>query len=695
MLELSTCETGRRFAQRLLEKEYLMPKPYRRATIWILGVFLLCLVFPTAALAQGSPDIVWQADSAGKAIAFSSDGNMLLSGVNLWHASDGILIRTFVLPYNGGGVNTVALSPDGQFAAIGIQAFNQNLDLFHVADGAVIHGRISAHSNGTTSVAFSPDGQFLASGGRDGTVKLWHVPDMTLIRTLNEGAGYGPRVFAVVFSRDGQMVAAGGQGGVQLFRVSDGTLLQTLSGASSTLSLAVSPDGQILAAGSNATDQYGQCVDCSIKMWRISDGALLQTIDGNNNGIISIAFPPDQQVIAAGSGDRVYDGVVRFWRLSDGSLLRFFNQDPNNGASYVTSVTYSPDGSLFAFARADGLVVVSHNPFSAPAGTPTPTPTPEPTATPAGTPISTPTPVPTATPVATPTPTPTPEPTATPEAGPTTTPMPTATPDGTPRPPPPQPLNISTRSMVQGNDSALIGGFILSGLDSKRVAIRAIGPSLGANGAPEALNDTTLDLYDSSGHLLTSNDNWRDSQPAEIEATGIAPGNDLESAIVTTLAGNAAYSAVVRGKDGAAGLALVEVYDLRMESDSKLANISTRGFVGTDDQVMIGGFIVGGASADRTRIVVRAIGPSLGQLGVANALQDPTLSLYDGNGNVMATNDNWRDGQQSEVLAAGLAPTDDRESALFDSLSPGAYTVIVAGKGGTIGVGLVEAYNVQ
>ena len=333
---------------------------------------LLLAAFVRSVSGQGSPDIVWQADNGGKAIAFSADGSMLLSGTKLWRASDGILIRTFTLPYNGSGVNAVALSPDGQFAAIGIQAFNQNLDLFRVTDGALLRGRITAHNNGTTSVAFSPDGQLLASGGRDGTAKLWHLPDMTLVRTFNGGPGYQARVFAVLFSQDGQILAVGGQGGVQLFRVSDGTLIQPLNGASSTLSLAISPDDQLIAAGSNATDQYGQCTDCSIKTWRISDGALLQTIDGNNNGIISVAFSPDQQVIAAGSGDRVYDGVVRFWRLSDGMLLRFFNQDPNNVYSYVTGVAYSPDGSLFAFGRADGHIVVARNPFAMPEPTPIP-----------------------------------------------------------------------------------------------------------------------------------------------------------------------------------------------------------------------------------------------------------------------------------------------------------------------------------
>jgi WD40 repeat protein len=376
MSDLSKLVPGRRSTPCLLKKPD--SRFHLVTVIATIGVLFLCFSAPKAALAQGNPDIVWQAAAAGKAIAFSADGQMLLSGTRLWHAADGTLIRTFVLPYTGNGAVAVALSPDGQFAAIGIQAFNQNLDLFRVSDGALIRGRITAHNNGTTSVAFSPDGQFLASGGRDGTAKLWHLPDMTLVRTFNEELGYQPRVFAVVFSHDGQMLAVGGQGGVQLLRVSDGQLLRALDGASSTLCLALSPDGQFIAAGSNAIDQYGQCADCSIKTWRISDGALLQTIDGTNNGIISIAFSPDQEVIMAGSGDRVYDGVVRFWRVSDGMLLRFFNQDPNNVYSYVTGVAYSPDGSLFAFGRADSQVTVARDPFASPSPTPTPTPTPTP-----------------------------------------------------------------------------------------------------------------------------------------------------------------------------------------------------------------------------------------------------------------------------------------------------------------------------
>jgi WD40 repeat protein len=331
-------------------------------------VLLLSLALVSLALPQGQPDIVWQAQ-AGPAIAFSSDGQILVAGNQLRLAADGTLIHTLTLPRVGQGINAVDISKDGQYIAIGIQSFNQNLHLYNAPTGTLIQGRISAHSNGTTSVAFSPDSQTLASGGRDGTAKLWHLPDMTLIQTLNGGVGYRARIFAVAYSNDGQLLALGGQAGVLIFRVADGTLVRALSPAVSTRCLAFSPDGQMLAAGSDAIDQQGQCSDCTIKMWRISDGALLQTIDGGNNGIIAIAFSPDQQVIAAGSGDRIYDGVVRFWRVADGTLFRFFNQT----GSYVTDVAYSPDGSLFSFARVDELVVVIHSPSPSCSGTLSPT----------------------------------------------------------------------------------------------------------------------------------------------------------------------------------------------------------------------------------------------------------------------------------------------------------------------------------
>jgi WD40 repeat protein len=230
-----------------------------------LAVILLCLVFAQTALAQGGAKIIWQSNSGGSVLAYSSDGKLLLAGTRLFAAADGTFLRNFVLPYNGGGPNSVALSPDGQYAAIGIQGFNQNLDVFRVADGALLAGRITAHSNGTTSVTFSPDGQLLATGGRDGTAKLWHLPDMTLLRTLNGGNGYRPRVFAVAFTRDGSMLAVGGQGGVVLYRVADGGLVREFVGAASTRTLTVSPDNQFIANGTDQIDQQGQCADCAVK----------------------------------------------------------------------------------------------------------------------------------------------------------------------------------------------------------------------------------------------------------------------------------------------------------------------------------------------------------------------------------------------------------------------------------------------
>ena len=259
---------------------------------------------------------------------------------------------------------------------------------------------------------------------------------------------------------------------------------------------------------------------------------------------------------------------------------------------------------------------------------------------------------------------------------------------------PPQLLNISTRLRVETGDNALIGGFIVTGNEPKRVIVRAIGPSLTQRGVPDALADPTLELVPASGDPIF-NDNWKDSQQAEIEATTIPPGHDAESAIVRTLAPGA-YTAVVRGKNNTTGVGLVEAYDLNREADSRLANISTRGLVQTGNNVMIGGFIVGGES--NARVVARALGPSLAQRGVTNPLADPTLQLVDSNGNPLESNDNWRnDPDQAEIAAAGLAPENDLESALLANL-PAAnanYTAIVAGNNSGTGVGLVEVYHLR
>jgi hypothetical protein len=264
-------------------------------------------------------------------------------------------------------------------------------------------------------------------------------------------------------------------------------------------------------------------------------------------------------------------------------------------------------------------------------------------------------------------------------------------------PTPPTLLNISTRLRALTGDKVPIGGFIITGTELKRVLIRGIGPSL--NGIPGTLSDPTLELHQGSA-TIAANDNWKTrpdgtDQQADIQATALPPANDLEPAILAMLSPGA-YTAILAGKDGGTGVGLVEVYDLGQGAISQPANISTRGFVDTGDNVMIGGLIVGGGSGGGTaRVVVRAVGPSV---PVAGALANPTLALYDRNGALVTTNDDWKlrpDGtsQQTEIEATGLAPTNDLESALLQTFPAGNYTAIVRGVNSTTGIGLVEAYN--
>lgn len=248
--------------------------------------------------------------------------------------------------------------------------------------------------------------------------------------------------------------------------------------------------------------------------------------------------------------------------------------------------------------------------------------------------------------------------------------------------------NISTRLNVGTGDNALIGGFIITGTQPKKVIVRGIGSSL-----PFAnkLGNPTLELRDSSGALVDFNDNWVDSpnKQAIIDST-IPPTNDLEAAIVATLpANNAGYTAILRGANNGTGIGVVEAYDLDQTVDSKLANISTRGFVDTGDNVIIGGTIIIGTSP--ANVLIRAMGPSL--TTVPNALQDPTLELHDEQGNVITSNDNWRDTQEAAIIATTIPPSDNRESAILANLPPGQYTAIVRGKSNSTGVAVVEAYQ--
>jgi hypothetical protein len=272
--------------------------------------------------------------------------------------------------------------------------------------------------------------------------------------------------------------------------------------------------------------------------------------------------------------------------------------------------------------------------------------------------------------------------------------------------------NISTRSFVQTGDNVMIGGFIVQGTTPKRVIIRAIGPELGAPpyNVPNALADPTLELHNGTGALIASNDNWQHtiiggiitaSQVTDIQNSGLPPGDSRESAIIADLpAGN--YTAIVRGVSNTTGVALVEVYDLSPDNGSILRNISTRAFVQTGDNVMIGGFIVKGTTPKS--VIVRAIGPELGAppYNVPNALADPTLELHDGTGALIASNDNWlhtiiggiiTTDQSRDIVNSGYAPGDGRESAIIADLLPGNYTAIVRGVSNTTGVALVEVYD--
>lgn len=252
--------------------------------------------------------------------------------------------------------------------------------------------------------------------------------------------------------------------------------------------------------------------------------------------------------------------------------------------------------------------------------------------------------------------------------------------------------NISTRAFVGTEDNVLIAGFIISGTQDKPILIRGLGPSLATPpiNLPTVLGDPTLELHDSTGATIRSNDNWKDTQQTEIEATGIPPTNDAESAILTSLAPGA-YTVILRGADATVGNGLVEFYDLDTSLDSRLPNISSRGLVQTGDDVMIGGFIVGGA--EDGVVLVRAIGPSLTQYGVAGALADPTLELHDSSGAVVGSDDDWKDSQKADITATGISPTNDKESAILATLAPGNYTAIVRGANDTAGVALVEAYQ--
>ena len=257
-------------------------------------------------------------------------------------------------------------------------------------------------------------------------------------------------------------------------------------------------------------------------------------------------------------------------------------------------------------------------------------------------------------------------------------------------------VNISTRLQVRTDDEVLIGGFIMRGDAPKRVLVRAIGPSLSTQGIDDPLIDPVLELYNSAGAQIATNDQWANFSRQAIIDVGLAPTQREEAAILTTLPSSpdgVSYTAVVRGAKNTSGTGLVEVYDLDSGAGSTLLNISSRGRVGVvNERLMIGGFFLGGAESKR--ILIRARGPSLTANGVDNVLDNPRLQLFDSNGTSITTNDDWQDSAESaEIQQSGLAPTNSREPAILRTLTPASYTAIVRGPGNAAGVATVEIYQ--
>lgn len=356
-----------------------------------------------------------------------------------------------------------------------------------------------------------------------------------------------------------------------------------------------------------------------------------------------------------GTASRTYDGYVE--SSTTVATVSFLIE----GTTYYFAATaYDSAGLESAFS--DELSYTA--PIQSPTPTPSPSPTPQPTVSPSPTPTSTPTP--------------TPKPTPSPSVTPIPSPTPEIVVSGL--------ANVSSRAFVQTGDSVVIGGFIILADTPKKVALRVLGPSLSSAGVSRVLMDPTLDLVDSSGAVIATNDDWQVGGE-DLDSFGLAPADYRESGLVANLPAGT-YTAVARGKDGAEGVALFELYDLDRTS-GRIANISTRALVGADEDVLIGGFILTGATG--SQIVVRAIGPSLATT-FPNPLLDPMLELHGADGSLIFANDSWRSDQENQIVDSQLAPTDNREAAIIATLPPGSYSAIVRGVSGSSGVALFEVY---
>jgi WD40 repeat protein len=341
--------------------------------------FLIVVCVLGVASAQAEQAIIWSqqepdAEFNRATVAVSPNGELVATGradsndVKIWNAQNGALIR--VLNGQNNNANVIAFSPDKQYLATGTGQPGQglSLNLWRVADGVRLVGRIPAFSNGTISVAFSPDSQLLVASGFHSTgYKIYHVPDMTLLGTFpnyDPNLGYNVRINAVAFSRDGQLIGVGDSVGLRLRNASDGSLVRTLNtnapGAMKTESVAFSPDGLSVAAGVAVVDsQYATCIDCTVKLFRISDGVLLHVYEnGNNMTFPQIAFSPQGTIIgSAYAHDHDNGGAVQFWNVATANTVQV-----DDRPLWFWDFAFSPLGGTYAFFGADGLIGVAKAP---------------------------------------------------------------------------------------------------------------------------------------------------------------------------------------------------------------------------------------------------------------------------------------------------------------------------------------------
>lgn len=642
----------------------------------LLTVACTALSIPAAfAESDGSPDPNFNpGTSAGSltlAIAAQPDAKLILGGnfnsvngapraglarlnangsldstFNAGAVPNGFIVSVSLLPDGKILAGGFALRPGATGATTGIARFNVDGSLdpaFNAATGS---------SGQVYTIAQQSDGKLIIGGnftGVNGTARNCIArlnADGSIDASFNPGTGANVlpfSVYSVAIQGDGKILLAGafttfnGTSRSHIARLNpDGSLDSSFnpgSGANGmTNCFAIQSDGKILLGGDFA--QVDGTARASLVRLN-TDGSVDPTYDARISPgafVNALARQADGKVIVGGQFSTIA-GVPRdgIARLNvDGSLDASFDPGSGVGGSAVYVTTLVPAGGLIAGGNFSTMNGVAHVGVARLVDT-----------------------------------------------GAVASPL----------------INIATRARVDVGENAVIGGFVVGGSGAKRVMVRAIGPSLAAAGVSAPLLDPILTLFDSQAHILATNDSWQSTQSAEIIATGLAPTDPRESAIIASLAPGG-YTAIITG--GGGGVALIEVYDLENLSGitatpARLINLSTRARVGLGEDVVIGGFAVRGSLPKR--VLVRAIGPSLAGRGILNPLSDPVLTLFDQRGIPIGSNDDWKTSQQAAIIASGFPPSDDRESAILALLPPGNYTAIIAGAGGATGVALIEAYE--